>query len=251
LSGAKNSSDTIIIHSSVNWEIINESTWLGINKLSGSGNDTIIVHAKSANTWNINRTTGLIFKFISYKNDTAYITQKIPDFLTLDVTNSAIGPVSGSNTTVLVRSNMDWTISHEQDWISTSIDSGSDSVEVIFTALSDNTSGAERHAVFTIANASFSRLLTITQSGNLAVIDSDDEKNIKIYPNPADDYLIINAKDLQINKIQIFDMVGKEIAHYEGYNEVRVNTSAFADGVYTIKFFIDSIKIVNKKFIKQ
>jgi hypothetical protein len=36
---------------------------------------------------------------------------------------------------------MNWTISHEQDWISASVDNGSDSVEVIFTALSDNNTG--------------------------------------------------------------------------------------------------------------
>lgn len=251
LSGAKNSSDTIIINSNVAWEIINESNWLGTNKISGTGNDTIVVHAKSANTWNINRTTNLMINFISYKYDTVSITQKLPDFLILEVNNKTISPVSGSSTKVFVHSNMDWTISHEQDWISASIDKGSDSIEVIFTALSDNTTGAERHAVFTIANTSFSRLLTITQNGDLAVIDSENEKNISIYPNPADDYLIINAKDLHINKIQIFDMVGKEIASYQGNNEVKVNISNFTQGVYTIKFFIDSNKIVNKKFIKQ
>jgi hypothetical protein len=46
-------------------------------------------------------------------------------------------------------------------------------------------------------------------------------------------------------------MVGKEIACYEGDNEVKVNTSSFAEGIYTIKLFIDRTKIVNKKFIKQ
>lgn len=251
LQGAKNSSDTIIINTNVSWEIINESNWLGTNKTSGNGNDTIVVYAKSANNWNINRTTGLIFKFISFKNDTAFITQKLPDFLLLEVNKRTISPVSGSSTKVFVHSNMNWTISHEQDWISASVDNGSDSVEVIFTALSDNNTGVERHAVFTIANAGFSRILTITQNGDLAVIDSDNEKNIIIYPNPANDFLIINAKDLDINKIQIFDMVGKEIACYEGDNEVKVNTSSFAEGIYTIKLFIDRTKIVNKKFIKQ
>ena len=52
-SGGKINSDTIIINSNVDWKVSNSSSWLGIDKTSGNGNDTIIIHSKSANTWGI------------------------------------------------------------------------------------------------------------------------------------------------------------------------------------------------------
>ena len=251
LPGAKGSQDTLFINTNLDWEIINESNWLGVDKTSGNGPDTIIIHTKSANTWNINREMYLIVKGASFKNDTAVIIQRLPDFLNLDVITKNMGPTAGSTASVFVLSNMDWTISGSSDWVSASVDHGKDTIEVTFTALSDNTSGSNRNAVFTIANASFSRHLTIVQQSDLSVNDGDYTHKIKVYPNPANDYIIIQTINLPLKKIQVYDLIGKEIASYEGSNEIRINTSSLSKGVYIVKCQTESNNIVYKKFIKQ
>ncbi|MFA6868677.1 MAG: T9SS type A sorting domain-containing protein, partial [Bacteroidales bacterium] len=63
--------------------------------------------------------------------------------------------------------------------------------------------------------------------------------------------IIIQTINLPLKKIQVYDLIGKEIASYEGSNEIRINTSSLSKGVYIVKCQTESNNIVYKKFIKQ
>lgn len=66
-------------------------------------------------------------------------------------------------------------------------------------------------------------------------VENHDGLNTKVYPNPANNVLNINAT-ANINRVEIFNMMGQMVGSYTA-NDVnaQINTSSFANGVYTVK----------------
>ncbi len=56
-----------------------------------------------------------------------------------------------------------------------------------------------------------------------------------IYPNPANNVLNINSTS-NINRVEVYNMMGQMVGMYEA-NDVntQINTTHFANGVYTVK----------------
>ncbi|GAA3638150.1 T9SS type A sorting domain-containing protein [Flavivirga jejuensis] len=121
--------------------------------------------------------------------------------------------------------------------------------------------------------------LEFTPSGSFIVIyikspntvDSDDEvfydnielyetstlslndistSNFKIYPNPAKDYITIQSKDLKINSIEIFDLLGKSIYSKIEPSDNKINVSNFSKGIYLLKLESEG-KSLAKKIVVQ
>jgi len=251
LQGIKGASDTFYIASNLNWEIINESAWLGLNKTSGNGNDTIIFSAKSANTWGSNRVCTLIVKALSFSNDTIIIEQRIPDFIKLDALTDSIDAQIGSAVTVDLFTNVDWTISGGQDWLSLNVTSGSDSAQLVFTALSDNTTGSNRISTYNISNGPISRTLMIVQKSNVSINEPSMESEILLYPNPVSDKLSIKTSNINTQIIEITDIMGKVIGKFEPKEAFQIDVSAYANGIYIVKLKTDNNNTIYKKFIKQ
>jgi PKD repeat protein len=58
------------------------------------------------------------------------------------------------------------------------------------------------------------------------------EAGIKVYPNPAHDYLIIQSENL-ISMVKLYDVTGREMANEKvNGNNYQLNTSKFKPGVY-------------------
>ncbi len=62
---------------------------------------------------------------------------------------------------------------------------------------------------------------------------------LNLYPNPAKDELIVNAGELNIQQVSIFDNVGQQVANYYGSGNavIRLDVSSLAEGLYFIKAF--------------
>ena len=73
-------------------------------------------------------------------------------------------------------------------------------------------------------------------------------EQIKVYPNPVKGMLNI-ATDLEITRIEIYDLLGKKVNHFEGHIST-VNTLNLSQGSYFIRIYIDN-KSVIKRFVKQ
>lgn len=251
LQGTKGASDTFYIASNLDWEIINESAWLGLNKTSGNGNDTIFFSAKSANTWGSNRVCTLIVKALSFSNDTVIIEQRMPDFIKLNALTDSIDAQIGSAVTVDLFANVDWTINGGQDWISLNMNSGSDSAQLVFTALSDNTTVSNRIATYTISNGPISRTLMIVQKTNVSIHEPSLQGEIQLYPNPVSDKLSIKTSNLNTQIIEVTDITGKVINRFEPKEALQLDVSSYANGIYIIKLTTNTHKTIYKKFIKQ
>lgn len=77
-------------------------------------------------------------------------------------------------------------------------------------------------------------------------INSISERMIKVYPNPASEYInITNAKNAKVN---IYNIVGELIYSTTSYsNNLYVNISDFAEGTYIVKIGTDESSVVTKK----
>lgn len=61
------------------------------------------------------------------------------------------------------------------------------------------------------------------------------EVNTTIYPNPANNVLNINAS-CNINRVEVYNMMGQLVSTFDANDmNVQINTTHFANGVYTLK----------------
>lgn len=74
---------------------------------------------------------------------------------------------------------------------------------------------------------------------------------IIVYPNPAMDILNIeHPKHINIYKLKLFDMLGKEVSfELISYNQISIESLEV--GVYTLQILLENDLIVNKKIIKE
>ena len=85
-----------------------------------------------------------------------------------------------------------------------------------------------------------------TLSNNDFSINSDN--NIKVFPNPSSSIFKI-VSDTNIDKITIFDTLGKEILT-QTQNNNEINIEKLSKGIYLIEIFSENEKIY-KKLIKE
>jgi hypothetical protein len=84
----------------------------------------------------------------------------------------------------------------------------------------------------------------------LSYQDFSTELNLKIYPNPADDALLVEADQIENASIEIYSSVGSKISTpmKRNFNQVQISTSELANGFYFIKTKLGD-KESSKKFI--
>ena len=82
-------------------------------------------------------------------------------------------------------------------------------------------------------------------------INEELGKTLKIYPNPASDYLQIEGNNIQ--NIQLYDVVGKIIFQNNEINSMystKIMTNKLSNGIYFFKINTNN-KLITKKIIKQ
>ncbi|MCX8522718.1 T9SS type A sorting domain-containing protein [Chryseobacterium formosus] len=112
------------------------------------------------------------------------------------------------------------------------------------------TSGTTYYVTQTVSGCQ-SSTTAITVTTNLSTSDLTLEKNIKIYPNPVSDFVIIESKE-RIGKISIFDMTGKliEVINAEENQAQKINVSKYNTGKYILTLENKS-GTYNHHFIKK
>ncbi|MDR0969140.1 MAG: T9SS type A sorting domain-containing protein [Lentimicrobiaceae bacterium] len=85
--------------------------------------------------------------------------------------------------------------------------------------------------------------------GESTGISEIENTNVEIYPNPVKDVLKIENNELQINKIEILNLLGKTIYQFD-HPSNQINSSALSQGIYFVKLETNK-GIVIKKFVKE
>ncbi len=83
-----------------------------------------------------------------------------------------------------------------------------------------------------------------------AIKSPEDYLSISIYPNPASDEInIIGIKDK--TNLKLFDIFGKLLVEIERDNNTTLNTTQFAEGMYTLVIENSGFKTFNKLIITK
>lgn len=104
------------------------------------------------------------------------------------------------------------------------------------------------------ANGPWSSTWSFKTGGTSSVKRVEDDKSIRIYPNPSSSYILIESEDAKTASLEITDVTGKSVIAIQNTHlsssPLRIETKDMPSGVYylTIKH---GGEITTKSFIKQ
>ena len=211
--------DDVTIYDNVNPELM----WSGTTFTESSENDgsisTTINLTLTDETFTV--TTGAI---------TGFVTNNVPEGLTVEITAT-----SNTEASILLTGNA----TNHQD-----ADDISD-MEITFT-----------DEAFTNGDASvvetYSQTNLIVDFDNNVSVNSINNNNISIYPNPTTDFITIESSITPSN-ITITDITGRTIQNFtiqKHQNLTTIDLSDFNNGIYIVKIQIDN-EILTSKIIKN
>jgi len=196
---------------------------------------------------------------ISDRSDPSFIlklnfdTRLMQPSLAVSSANLRLRAGENSSTTFNISSNINWSVSSNQEWLTLSKATGSNNCTITVTATANSTI-YERTATLTIAGPGVSSsTITIVQESILTGITDITDSKIKLWPIPVKDVLHFSVSEPgQPLKLEIFFSDG--LKHYSALLDPgtsEINMERFAPGLYFIRFTTADKKIIIRKIIKQ
>lgn len=175
ITSTEGSTTTFAVTSNTGWTISSDQTWLTINPASGTGNGTITL-TSGANQVTLERMATITVSAIGEASKTVVVTQAAgAATLSISATTLNIAATSGSTAMFNIISNVHWTASSDQIWLSVSPGSGTGNGTVTITAEA-NPLIVERTAIVTVSGEGIvTKTVTINQSAGMAMLDVSSE----------------------------------------------------------------------------
>ena len=161
---------TFSIRSNTAWTIVSDATWLTFSTTKGEGDQTITVTADNYTVTDRSRSAAITIQADKDSNlkQTILVTQKAATFnpsFSLSETNFAFDEKGGQKT-FIVDSNMKWSVSCNQTWLSCTPANGEDKGYVTVT-VAPNTGTSARDAIITVkASNGDTRQISVSQTGS-------------------------------------------------------------------------------------
>jgi hypothetical protein len=168
LASAAGSTGTITVSSNVSWTAASNQTWLTVNPTSGANSRSVTVTA-SVNSTGASRSATVTISGTGVTSKTITVTQAPPASLTVDAANLNVNAAANSNGSVNVTSNIAWSASSNQTWLTVLPTSGSGNAKVTVTAGANPTVSA-RTATVTVSGSGITRSITVTQAAGAATL---------------------------------------------------------------------------------
>ncbi|MDB9955041.1 T9SS type A sorting domain-containing protein, partial [Flavobacteriaceae bacterium] len=73
---------------------------------------------------------------------------------------------------------------------------------------------------------------------------------LKLYPNPANNYVIVESDNSEILEISIFDTLGKNVMPNSVLKNSRLDVSSLNRGVYFMRINANSTQVTKKIIIE-
>ena len=255
LGSGRNTRDTIWITSNTDWEIVGyDSNLVSIVPKSGLGDGFIVVSSKSANGnyFPVFTTIGVCPNGSSLSE--MLISQKGADHLQLDQSTYTLGAEQGSTISIPVNSNVSWFVTPSNDiWLSPNVTEGSDSMNVIITALETNNTGATRSTTYSFRATFAIKRVTINQEAVEGTGISDIKKgSLNIYPNPTKGLITVSAGEQPIKQIQLFAVTGNMLQNILlNKTTTTIDISNLSSGIYFMKIILNDNSVLTRKITKQ
>jgi hypothetical protein len=246
-----NSTSTFNISSNIKWNASSNKSWLTLDKKSGTTDGIITISATENPT--INARTATITITTTDSHSTIITVTQEGASATLSLSKASIDISSEENTeTFNINSNVGWTISSDQSWLTFDKTSGSNNATI--TVIASANPGNSRTGTITVSgNGIQSKSITVTQNANNTSIKELIDSDINIYPVPVKNRLNISSMKTIDKKSQLFIysnigllLIKSEIAN--GTSEVNMDN--FSSGIYLVKIVIPGKGTYSRRIIK-
>ncbi len=240
-------------------------------KLEGDNVPTAEVSANTtvANTWetltwnfagntsNIFNKLTLMFDFGTVGDGSANSTFLFDDInlisssasvLNVSVNTLTIGAQANSIKTFDILANITWTLTSDQGWLTSGVQTGSGNGSITLTAGANPTIASRIANISVSGNGVPTQTITITQDGGTTGVIDISEDQFSIHPNPVSTILYINSKPGILN-FSIYDMSGKMVMNGK-IVDYQINVDNLSKGIYTLKMDYKT-RSLKQKFIKQ
>jgi hypothetical protein len=115
-----------------------------------------------------------------------------------------------------------------------------------------NNTGTNIHTIAGDFGASSS--VTVENTGGTTGIEDITENTISIYPNPSNNFIMVDLTQLSMeaNSIEIYDVTGKHMGSYtvESNGIMKLDLSDYTSGLYQVRIDTSDAPIV-KRFVKK
>jgi mannan endo-1,4-beta-mannosidase len=157
------SSSAVTVTSNVSWSISDNQSWLSVSPASGRNNATVTISV-TANTSASSR-SGTVTVTGGSLTRTIAVTQSGTTASTLNLSASTLSlAAAASSDPVGISSNVNWSVTDDQSWLSASPVSGTGNATLTLSATA-NTGTSARTGTVTVTGGNITRTLAVTQAG--------------------------------------------------------------------------------------
>ncbi|HEU5137742.1 MAG TPA: cellulase family glycosylhydrolase [Steroidobacteraceae bacterium] len=159
------SSLPVAVTANVSWTVTDNQTWITASPVSGSNNGSISVSV-TANTGTAAR-TGTVTVTGGGLTRTVAVTQAgTSTTTTLNVSTTSLSLASGASSgSFSITSNVAWTVTDDQTWLTATPASGSNNATVTVNATA-NSATTSRTGTVTVTGGGLTRTVSVTQAGS-------------------------------------------------------------------------------------
>jgi endo-1,4-beta-xylanase len=157
-------SSAISVTSNISWTITDNQTWITTSATSGSNNGTFTISATAntsttARSGSVTVSGGGITRTISVNQSGAPVSNN----LTLSSSSVSLAATASTSSAISITSNVSWTITDDQTWITTSSASGSNNGSFTISATA-NTGTTARSGTITVSGGGITRTVAVSQA---------------------------------------------------------------------------------------
>ncbi len=204
--GSSSGSLSFTVYSNIEWDISENSDWLVAIK----SDDTTLTVSYNENMQVTPRAASIVLTGTGAASVTLNISQQGTSVVLEVSPASATVPADSGTYSFTVNSNIEWSVSSDQDWLSV-VKINETSFDAVFKEQTEN---ANRTATITISGEGASPVnVNLTQEAPVGIETFVPKVSVKIYPNPAIDFVNLEINDLFKEKIiiEIFNKAGQKL----------------------------------------
>lgn len=81
-------------------------------------------------------------------------------------------------------------------------------------------------------------------------VSKNEIEGLKIYPNPAKDYITIESKNVKLTSVELYNVLGSKILSQKALTNNRLNISGVSKGIYMLKVNAEGASTTKKLVIE-
>ncbi|MDR1130111.1 MAG: family 16 glycosylhydrolase [Prevotellaceae bacterium] len=164
---AEESNSSIMVTSSLEWSASSDQNWCSMTPVNGQSGETSLRIDVSGNNTGLSRTAVLTFKSGECSKEYTVVQPALEISQNCEIQfspESLALQAEESNSSILVTSSVEWSVSSGQDWCSITPVNGQSGETSLKIDVSDNYTGVSRTAVLTFESGECSEEYTVVQS---------------------------------------------------------------------------------------